>query len=192
MPDPEAGTASFDAMAAGGAPEGSAIYARLHNPTVARVEGAIARLEGAEACVAFASGMAATTAALLAASANGRHVVAVRPLYGGTDHLLASGLLPIDVTFAKPDGVAAAIRPDTCLVIVETPANPTLALLDIRAIVRAAGDVPVLVDSTFATPVLQRPLEHGAPPCTSNASSDPGPDIWRPTRPVGSLPACPG
>ncbi len=162
VPDPEAGTASFDAMASGGAPEGSAIYARLHNPTVARVEGAIARLEGAEACVAFGSGMAAMTAALLAASANGRHVVAVRPLYGGTDHLLTSGLLPIDVTFAEPDEVAAAVRPDTSLVIVETPANPTLALLDIRAIVRAAGRVPVLVDSTFATPILQRPLEHGA------------------------------
>lgn len=162
VPDPELGTASFDALAAGGAPQGTAIYARLHNPTVARVEGALAQLEGAEACVAFASGMAAMTAALLAAAQAGRHVVAVRPLYGGTDHLLETGILPIDVTFATADEVATAIRPDTSLVILETPANPTLDLVDIAAVVRAAGSVPVLVDSTFATPVLQRPLDHGA------------------------------
>lgn len=162
VPDPEQGTASYDAMAAGGTPQGSAIYARLHNPTVARAEQAVAELEGAEACVAFASGMAATTAILLAAAMDGRHVVAVRPLYGGTDHLLESGLLPIDVTFAQPDAVAQAIRPETSLVFVETPANPTLDLLDIEAIVRAAGTVPVVVDSTFATPILQQPLRHGA------------------------------
>lgn len=162
VPDPEQGTASYDAMAAGGTPQGSAIYARLHNPTVARAEQAVAELEGAEACVAFASGMAATTAILLAAAMHGRHVVAVRPLYGGTDHLLDSGLLPIDVTFAEPHEVAQAIRPDTGLVFIETPANPTLDLLDISAIVRDAGTVPVVVDSTFATPVLQQPLRHGA------------------------------
>lgn len=160
--DPAEGTASLDAMVAGGAPQGSAIYARLHNPTVARWEDAIAQLEGAEAAVAFSSGMAAMTAVLLAAAQDGRHVVAVRPLYGGTDHLLATGLLGLDVTFATADGVAAAIRPDTALVLVETPANPTLDLVDIAAVVRAAGDVPVVVDSTFATPVLQRPLAHGA------------------------------
>lgn len=162
VPDPEAGTASYDAMAAGGAPVGSAIYARLYNPTVARVEQAIAELEGAEACVAFASGMAATTAVLLATAMDGAHVVAVRPMYGGTDHLLESGMLPIQVSFVAPHEVASAIRPDTGLVFIETPANPTLALLDIAAIVESAGTVPVLVDSTFATPVLQRPLQHGA------------------------------
>lgn len=161
VPDPEAGTASFDAMAAGGQPQGSAIYARLHNPTVARAEHAVAQLEGGEACVAFASGMAAVTGALLA-YASGKHVVAVRPLYGGTDHLLTSGLLPVRVTFAEPHAVGDAIEPDTALVIMETPANPTLALFDIRAIVAQAGSVPVLVDNTFATPVLQRPIEHGA------------------------------
>jgi len=162
VPDPEAGTASYDAMAAGGGPVGSAIYARLHNPTVARVEQAIAELEGAEACVAFASGMAATTAVLLATAMDGAHIVAVRPMYGGTDHLLESGMLPIQVSFVAPHEVASAIRPDTGLVFIETPANPTLALLDIAAIVQAAGSVPVLVDSTFATPVLQHPLKHGA------------------------------
>ncbi|HEY0970291.1 MAG TPA: PLP-dependent aspartate aminotransferase family protein [Gemmatimonadales bacterium] len=162
VPDPDAGTASLEEMAAGGDPQGSSVYARLHNPTVARFEQALAKLEGADFAVAFASGMAATTAALLAAAQDGRHVVAVRPLYGGTDHLLASNLLSLDVTFTTADGVGDAIREDTALVIVETPANPTLELVDIGAVVRAARGVPVMVDSTFATPVLQRPLEQGA------------------------------
>ena len=114
--------------------------------------------------VAFASGMAAMSAVLLSRVSVGLpHVVAVRPLYGGTDHLLATGLLGTtgDAT-ASPDEVAAAVRPDTGLVVVESPANPTLELHDIRAIVGAAGDVPVLVDNTFATPVLQQPLALGA------------------------------
>jgi cystathionine beta-lyase/cystathionine gamma-synthase len=106
--------------------------------------------------------MAAMTAALLVASQEGGHVVAVRPMYGTTDHLLASGLLPLDVTFTTATGIRDAMREDTSLVVVETPANPTLELVDIAAAVRAAGTVPVLVDSTFATPVLQRPLEWGA------------------------------
>lgn len=157
------GTADLDALAAGAAaPIHSSVYARLHNPTVARFEQAFAELEGAEAAVAFATGMAAVTAILLATTGRGRHVVAVRPLYGGTDHLLASGLLAIDVTWAAPHEVAAALRPDTALVLLETPANPTCALVDIEDVVRQAGDVPVVVDSTFATPVLQRPLSLGA------------------------------
>jgi methionine-gamma-lyase len=107
--------------------------------------------------------MAAVTAAVLAASReHGRHVVAVRPLYGGTDHLLASGLLDVETTFCGPDEVAASVRPDTCLVVLETPANPTLELVDLAAVVAAAGDVPVLVDNTFATPVLQNPADLGA------------------------------
>lgn len=160
--DPDAGTASLDRMVAGERPSGNAVYARLHNPTVARFEDALAALEGAETSVAYASGMAAMTAALMVASQEGRHVVAVRPLYGSTDHLLACRLLGLDVTFTDPAGVADAVRHDTSLVLVETPANPTLQLVDIRAVVEAAGTVPVLVDSTFATPVLQRPLDLGA------------------------------
>lgn len=162
VPDPEQGTASYDAMTSGGTPVGSSVYARLHNPTVARAEQAIAELEGAEACVAFASGMAASSAVLLAVAMEKRHVVAVRPMYGGTDHLLESGLLPVTVTWAEPHEIKSAITKDTGLVFIETPANPTLALLDIEEIVKAAGNVPVVVDSTFATPVLQRPLSHGA------------------------------
>lgn len=157
------GIADLDALAAGAAePRYGSVYARLHNPTVARFERAFAELEGSEAAVAFASGMAAITAILLALSARGRHVVAVRPLYGGTDHLLASGLLALDVTWAAPHEVHAAVRPDTVLVLIETPANPTCALVDIADVVRQAGNVAVVVDSTFATPVLQRPLALGA------------------------------
>lgn len=155
---------SYESMAGGGRPtEGGPVYARLWNPTVARFESALATLEGTSESVAFASGMAALTAVLLACATSGkRHVVALRPLYGGTDHVLVTGLLGTEVSWATPDTVAAAIRPDTALVIFETPANPTLELVDISAVVAQAGDVPVLVDSTFATPVLQRPAQHGA------------------------------
>jgi cystathionine beta-lyase/cystathionine gamma-synthase len=162
IPDLDEGTASLDALASGDADAPNAVYSRLRNPTVARFEGALAQLEGTETSVAFASGMAAMTACLLAARQRGGHVVAVRPLYGGTDHLLATGLLGLEVTWATADTVGASCRADTSLVIIETPANPTCELMDIADVVRQAGDVPVLVDSTFATPVLQRPVEHGA------------------------------
>jgi methionine-gamma-lyase len=160
--DLDRATASLDALVAGEAAAENPVYARLLNPTVARFESALAELESAEAAVAFASGMAALTAALLAARQDGTHVVATRPLYGSSDHLLACGMLGLDVTWASPETVAASIREGTVLVITETPANPTLSLVDIRDVVRQAGDVPVLVDSTFATPILQRPLDHGA------------------------------
>ncbi|MCZ7434684.1 trans-sulfuration enzyme family protein [Streptomyces sp. WMMC1477] len=154
----------LDEFAATGAQlQGPPVYARLDNPTVARFERALARLEGTESAVAFASGMAALTAVLLARSAAGlRHVVAVRPLYGCSDHLLTSGLLGTEVTWTDPDGIADAVRADTALVMVETPANPTLAEVDLAGVARACGEVPLLVDNTFATPVLQRPREYGA------------------------------
>ncbi|MFT4294901.1 MAG: PLP-dependent transferase [Micropruina sp.] len=165
LPSIAAGGDSYEALASGGTPSaGGAVYGRLWNPTVARFESALAQLEQAEAAVAFATGMAAFSAALLAfaTSTGKRHVVGVRPLYGGSDHLLASGLLGTEVTFCRPDQVAAALRPDTALVVMETPANPTLELVSIRAVADQAGDVPVLVDNTFATPILQNPLDHGA------------------------------
>jgi methionine-gamma-lyase len=160
--DLDEGGRSLEAMAMGGLPIGSPVYSRLYNPTVARYEQALAQLEGAEEAVAFGSGMAAVTASLMAAKQRGNHVVAVRPLYGGTDHLLASGMLGLEVSWAEADGIAAAIRPDTAMVIVETPANPTLVMLDLEDVVRQAGRVPVLVDNTFATPILQNPIKHGA------------------------------
>ncbi|CRK59531.1 O-acetylhomoserine sulfhydrylase / O-succinylhomoserine sulfhydrylase [Alloactinosynnema sp. L-07] len=165
VPSVESGGAAYEALATGGLPpaEGGLVYQRLWNPTVARFEDALAALERAEQAVAFGSGMAALTACLIATVSAGKpHIVAVRPLYGGSDHLLATGMLGTEVSWVEPDGVAAAIKDTTGLVIVETPANPTLDLLDLRAVTAAAGDVPVLVDNTFATPVLQRPVEHGA------------------------------
>lgn len=162
-PDPAQAAASLDAFVEGAASAPNPVYSRLHNGTVARFEQALAALERSEAAVAFGSGMAALTAVLLAMAASGkRHVVAVRPIYGGSDHLLQTGLLGTEVSWARADEVAQALRPDTGLVLVETPANPTLAQVDIAGIVAQAGEVPVLVDSTFATPVLQQPLQHGA------------------------------
>src|SRR5688572_25024695 len=166
LPGIELGGMSYEVLATGGHPfeGGSNVYARLRNPTVARFEEALSRPDHAEEAVAFSSGMAAVTAVLLALTheSGKRHVVAVRPLYGGTDHLLASGLLGVETTFCSPDGVAAALRDDTALVVLETPANPTLELVDIHGVAAAADDVPVLVDNTFATPVLQHPLDLGA------------------------------
>jgi cystathionine beta-lyase/cystathionine gamma-synthase len=165
LPDVGKGGASYEQLATGGRPRAgdSLVYQRLWNPTVARFEDALATLEESAEAVAFASGMAALSATLLAVVAQGRsHVVAVRPLYGGSDHLLVSGLLGTRVTWAAADEVAAAVRPDTGIVIVETPGNPTLDLVDISAVASQAGPVPVLVDNTFATPVLQRPIRHGA------------------------------
>ena len=153
---------SLVAMAMGGEDKGNPIYARLYNPTVGRFEEALASVEGAEQAVAFATGMAALTAILMAARQRGNHVIAVRPMYGGSDHLLSSGLLGLDVSWVEPEGIRAAIRPDTAMVLIETPANPTMNLIDIADVVAQAGSVPVMVDSTFATPILQKPLDHGA------------------------------
>ena len=161
-PDLDQAARSFDSLVAGDAPQGSFVYQRLFNPTTDRFERALAELEGAEDAAAFSSGMAAFSAVLLAAKSRGSHVVAVRPIYGTSDHLLTSGLLGLTVTWTTQDEIAGALRPDTALVVIETPANPTLELVDIASVVRQAGRVPVMVDSTFATPVLQQPLALGA------------------------------
>ena len=153
----------LDLLTTGARDGGMPVYGRVGNPTVERFEQALASLESCEASVAFASGMAAFSAVLLSVAAAGKpHVLAVRPLYGTTDFLLESGLLGVATEFVDADGVAGAIRDDTGLVITESPANPTLNEVDIRALAKACGDVPLLVDNTFATPVLQRPAELGA------------------------------
>ncbi|NYE36068.1 methionine-gamma-lyase [Nocardioides cavernae] len=153
----------LDLMSTGERDAGLPVYARLGNPTVERFERALADLELSEAAVAFSSGMAALSACLLAVAAAGRpHVVAVRPLYGTTDHLLGSGLLGTSTTWADPSRIDAALRPDTGLVVLESPANPTLDERDIAAVAAQCGTVPLLVDNTFATPALQQPRRHGA------------------------------
>ncbi|HEY8295580.1 MAG TPA: PLP-dependent aspartate aminotransferase family protein [Micrococcaceae bacterium] len=165
LPSVRDGGLSYEQLATGGVPsEGqTTVYQRLWNPTVARFESGLAALEGAPESVAFATGMAALTAVLLATVARGKkHVVAVRPLYGGSDHVLATGMLGTEVTFATPAEVRGALRPDTGLVLVETPANPDLQLVDLAQLVRDADGVPVMVDNTFASPVLQQPLRQGA------------------------------
>lgn len=153
-----------DAIVAGEEPPGGPVYGRLGNETVRRFESALATLEGTDAAVAYSTGMAAMSACLLAAVSAGKpHVVGVRPLYGTSDHLLGSGLLGNRISWASsPDQVAALLEPDTGLVVAETPANPTLAEIDICALADSCGDVPLLIDNTFATPVLQRPAMHGA------------------------------
>lgn len=165
LPSIEEGGDAYEHLATGGRllDGHSAVYQRLWQPGVARFEDALAQLESTPDSVAFSSGMAALTACLIATVSAGRpHVVAVRPLYGGTDHVLNNGLLGTAVTWATPQSIAASIQPDTGLVIVETPANPSLELIDIAQLTSAAGEVPVLIDNTFATPVLQRPAKHGA------------------------------
>ncbi|GAB3623460.1 PLP-dependent transferase [Mariniluteicoccus endophyticus] len=167
LPDIELGGDSYEAIATGGDPidGGSFIYQRLWNPTVARFEQALALLEHTGGAVAFGSGMAGIGAAIQAAclESGHRHVVALRPLYGGTDQVLATNLYGTETTFVHSlEAVADALRPDTALVVAETPANPTLELVDIKALVAAAGEVPVMIDNTFATPVLQNPGDFGA------------------------------
>jgi methionine-gamma-lyase len=165
LPSVELGGESYEQLAGGGdlLPGQSSVYQRLWQPGVARFEDGLAALEGAEGAVAYSTGMAALTACLLAAVTAGKpHIVALRPLYGGTDHVLDSGLLGTSVTWTDIDHVSDAIRSNTGLVVIESPANPTLELMDIARVVAGAGEVPVLVDNTFATPILQRPIELGA------------------------------
>lgn len=144
-------------------------YSRLQNPTVAMLEERIAVLEGAEACRAQASGMAAMTTALLCQLSAGDHVVAARAAFGSCRWLVDS-LLPrfgIEATVIDGTDIAAwerAIRPNTRLFFFETPANPTLELVDMEqvcSLARAHGVITV-VDNAFATSVLQRPMEFGA------------------------------
>ena len=118
--DLDGAVASLDAMMEGRDPTaGGPIYSRLHAPTVARFEQGLAAMEGTDAAVAFASGMAAITAVLLAArTPEKNHVVGVRPIYGTTDKLLSSGTLGLEVTWTDAAGVAEAVREDTCLVCV--------------------------------------------------------------------------
>ena len=145
------------------------IYSRISNPTVAVLEERLAALEGGVGAVATASGMAALHLAIATLASAGDHIVASSALYGGTVNLLARTLprFGVTTTFVAPRdhaGFAAAIRPETRLVLAETIGNPNLEVLDIAAVagVAHAAGVPLLIDNTFATPYLCRPIEHGA------------------------------
>lgn len=143
-------------------------YSRSGNPTRNALEACIAALEHAKHGFAFASGLGASTT-ILTLLKSGDHVVCGDDVYGGSYRLLAKVMRPLGiesdmVDMANPKDVAEKIRPNTRLVWLETPTNPLLKILDIEAIcsvARKAG-VPVLVDNTFATPVLQNPLALGA------------------------------
>jgi cystathionine gamma-lyase len=143
-------------------------YSRTRNPTRDALQAALANLEGGAAAFAFASGMAAT-ATLLELLDAGSHIVAMHDLYGGSYRLLenvrrrSAGHSVSFVDLSKPAALAAALRPETRLVWVETPTNPLLKLVDLTAVARLAHDHGLLAvcDNTFATPYIQRPLEHG-------------------------------
>jgi cystathionine gamma-lyase len=143
-------------------------YSRTRNPTRDALQAAIANLEGGTAGFAFASGMA-TTSTVLELIDSGSHIVAMHDLYGGSYRLFenvrkrSAGLDVSLVDLTNPAALEAAIRPNTRLLWVETPTNPLLKLVDlsaVAAIARKHGLITVC-DNTFATPFVQRPLEHG-------------------------------
>ena len=143
-------------------------YSRTRNPTRDALQAAVANLEGGTAGFAFASGMA-TTSTVLELLDSGSHIIAMHDLYGGSYRLLenvrkrSAGHDVSFVDLTNPAALEAAIRPDTRLVWVETPTNPLLKLVDLSAVAAVArkhGLISVC-DNTFATPFVQRPLEHG-------------------------------
>lgn len=146
------------------------IYSRLGNPTNMQLEEKIALLEKGEACLSTASGMGAITSALWTTLKAGDHIVASKTLYGCTYALLNHGIsrYGVEVTFvdaANLDEVRAAMKENTKVVYLETPANPDLKLVDIEAVAKIGHEVEgcmVIVDNTFCTPYIQRPLELGA------------------------------
>jgi O-acetylhomoserine (thiol)-lyase len=146
------------------------IYTRINNPTQDVLEQRVAALEGGVAAVAFASGQAAETAAILTLAHSGDHLVSSASLYGGTYNLFHYTLpkLGIEVSFVDdPDNLdewRAAVRPNTKLFFAESLANPRSHVLDIEAVAGVAHEagVPLIVDNTIPTPYLVRPIEHGA------------------------------
>lgn len=150
--------------------EGGYIYSRLGNPTVTPVEEKLALLEEGEAAIATASGMGAVSSALWTLLKAGDHIVADETLYGCTFAYMSHGLtrFGVEVTFvdaSNPENVKNAMKENTRVVYVETPVNPHLKLVDIAAIAEIAHSqdgVKLIVDNTFATPYLQKPLTLGA------------------------------
>ncbi len=145
------------------------IYGRLTNPTQDIFEQRIASLEGGTAALALASGAAAVNYTILALAKSGEHIVASKTIYGGTYNLLAHTLplSGITATFVDPEvpgSFEAAIQPNTKALYIETLGNPNSNIIDIEEIAKIAHkhNIPLVVDSTFATPYLVRPIEYGA------------------------------
>jgi methionine-gamma-lyase len=145
------------------------IYTRMGNPTVAALEGAVASLEGGHAGLATGSGMAAIFTVLFTYLEAGSHIVGTDSIYGPSrvvvdKHFRRFGIQSDFVDSSDVSNVRAAVRPETRIIYVETPENPTIRLTDIAACADIAREHELLlvVDNTFASPVLQRPLEHGA------------------------------
>ncbi|GIH25587.1 cystathionine gamma-synthase [Acrocarpospora phusangensis] len=150
-------------------PDGAFVYGRYSNPTVRSLEEAVARLEGGTAAVAAASGMGAINTVLLGLLQPGDHVIAQHALYGGTAHVLddLTERFGIQVSYVAEDDPAAvreAVRPETKLLYLETIANPMTQVADLPAMCAAAREagLTTVVDNTFASPILCRPIEHGA------------------------------
>jgi O-acetylhomoserine (thiol)-lyase len=145
------------------------VYSRLSNPTNAVLEERVAALEGGVGAIATASGQAALHLAIVTLMGTGSHIVASRSLYGGSHNLLQYTLprFGIDTSFVNPrdmDAWRAAIRPNTKLLFGETLGNPGLDVLDVPSVAAIAHEhkLPLLVDSTFTTPYLLKPFDHGA------------------------------
>ncbi|HVH86291.1 MAG TPA: PLP-dependent aspartate aminotransferase family protein [Terriglobales bacterium] len=143
-------------------------YTRYGNPTLNQAESVLASLEGAEAALVTASGMGAVSATVLAIVSQGDHVVAQQNHYGGTLNLIKSFLPRFGVEVTQIDqrdstAFEKAIRPNTKLILVETPSNPLMTVTDLRAVAAIAKPrgITTLIDNTFATPINQRPLDLG-------------------------------
>ncbi|MEQ1863578.1 MAG: O-succinylhomoserine sulfhydrylase [Micropepsaceae bacterium] len=145
------------------------MYSRFGNPTVAMFEERMALIEGAPVARATATGMAAVTAALLCHLRQGDHVIASRAMFGGCRYVIEDVLPRYGITSTLVDGThleawRQAVQPTTKVLFLETPANPTLEIIDLRAVAEIAhkAGARLIVDNVFATPVLQRPMEYGA------------------------------
>ena len=174
VPIYQTSTFIFDSAEQGGRrfalEEDGYIYTRLGNPTTSQLEAKIADLEGGEAALATASGMGAITSAIWSHIKAGDHIVAAKTLYGCTFAYFNHGLsrFGVEVTFvdtSDPENVRQAMKENTRLVYLESPANPNMLISDIEAISKIAHekeDCIVIVDNTYNTPYIQRPLELGA------------------------------
>jgi len=145
------------------------IYTRIGNPTIGELEEAVAALEGGYGGVATSSGMAAVNTVYMAYLGAGKHLVAHNSLYGPSRAIMESlyprfGVQSTFIDATDPQHIRDAIRPETTLIFLETPANPTIGITDIEAIAAIAREhnIPLCVDNTFCSPYLQKPFELGA------------------------------